>query len=67
MAATGWPLALMTRAYTLVSFLIASAVKIGVYRMIGRRSGRQARHLARVGGWFFDHLHHVAAHRPGEG
>ena len=45
MAATGWPLALMTWAYTLVSFFVASAVKIGVYRMIAYRFGRQGRHL----------------------
>jgi len=48
MAATGWPLALMTWAYTLVSFFVASAVKIGVYHLITHSSARQARHLARV-------------------
>src|SRR5208337_727323 len=51
MSPTGWPLALMASAYTLVSFFVASAVKIGVYRMIMHRPGRQARHLARVEGW----------------
>jgi H+-transporting ATPase len=61
MAATGWPLALMTWAYTIVSFFIASAVKIGVYRMIAHRPGRQARHLARVESWLFNHFHHGAA------
>jgi hypothetical protein len=50
MAATGWPLALIAWAYTLVSFFVASAVKIEVYRLIGLESGRQARHLARVEG-----------------
>jgi len=67
MAATGWPLALMTWAYTLVSFFIASAVKIGVYGLIGRGPGRQARHLARVEGWLFNHFHHIAANRAAKG
>ena len=61
MAATGWPLALLVWAYALVSFFIASAVKIGVYRMITHRPARQARHLARAEGWLFSHFHHVEA------
>ena len=66
MAATGWPLALMTWAYTLVSFFIASAVKIAVYRLIAHRFGRQGRHLARVEGWLFNHFHHAAASKGAE-
>jgi H+-transporting ATPase len=63
MAATGWPLALMTWAYTLVSFFIAGAVKIGVYHLVAYRPGRQARHLARVESWLFNHFHHGAARK----
>jgi H+-transporting ATPase len=66
MSPTGWPLALMVWAYALVSFFVASAVKIGVYSMIGHRSGRQARHLARVEGWLFNHFHHIWASKRAE-
>ena len=38
MAPTGWPLALMVWAYTLVSFMIASATKIGTYRLLKRHA-----------------------------
>ena len=48
MAPTGWPLALMVWAYTLISFCLASAVKIGVYRLLDNRAAYQARHLERV-------------------
>ena len=48
MAPTGWKLALLVWAYTLVSFLIAMTVKIGVYRMLEDRAARQARHLSRA-------------------
>jgi H+-transporting ATPase len=48
MAPTGWPLALMVWAYTLVSFMVASAVKIGTYRLLEHRAEHQARHLTRV-------------------
>ena len=48
MAPTGWPLALMVWAYTLISFCVASAVKIGVYRLLDNRADYQARHLERV-------------------
>jgi H+-transporting ATPase len=58
MSPTGWPLALLIWAYALVSFFVASAVKIGVYGMITHSPGRQARHLARAEGWLFNHLHH---------
>ncbi len=66
MSPTGWPLALMVWAYALVSFFVASAVKIGVYRMIANRPGRQARHLARVEGWLFNHFHHIWASKGSE-
>ncbi len=48
MAPTGWWYALMVWAYTLVSFCVASAIKIGAYLLLDHRSGRQARHLKRV-------------------
>lgn len=50
MAPTGWTLALMVWAYTLISFCLASAVKIGVYRLLDNRVDYQARHLKRVEG-----------------
>ena len=48
MAPTGWPLALMVWAYALVSFVVASAIKIGTYRLLEHRSVRDVRHLARI-------------------
>ncbi|WP_171015227.1 plasma-membrane proton-efflux P-type ATPase [Methylocystis sp. B8] len=48
MAPTGWPLALMVWGYTLITFFGASAAKLAAYRLLEYRSGRQARHLARV-------------------
>jgi H+-transporting ATPase len=48
MAPTGWRLALLVWAYTLVSFVVASAVKIGTYRLLEHRAEHQARHLTRV-------------------
>ena len=48
MAPTGWPLALMVWAYTLVSFFVASAVKIGALSADRNQHPRQARHLARI-------------------
>ena len=48
MAPTQWPLALMVWAYTLVSFMVASAIKIGTYHLMEHRPVWQARHLARV-------------------
>jgi H+-transporting ATPase len=50
MAPTGWPLVLMVWAYTIVSFFVASAIKIGVYGLLDHRAARQARHLQRVEG-----------------
>ena len=50
MAPTGWPLVLMVWGYAIVSFLIASAIKIGGYRLLDHRAARQARHLRRVEG-----------------
>ncbi|MAA97551.1 MAG: plasma-membrane proton-efflux P-type ATPase [Stappia sp.] len=48
MAPTGWGPALLVWAYALVSFLLASAVKVGVLRLLRRGSLRHRRHLARV-------------------
>ena len=48
MAPAGWPLALMVWAYALVSFMVASAIKIGTYRLLEHRSARDTRHLARI-------------------
>ncbi len=48
MAPTGWALALMVWAYALVSFVVASAIKIGTYRLLEHRSVRDVRHLARI-------------------
>jgi H+-transporting ATPase len=50
MAPIGWELAGLVWAYTLASFFVASAVKIGTYRLIGHRVPSHARHLARVEG-----------------
>lgn len=50
MAPTPWRLALLVWAYALVSFIIASYVKIGTYRLLEHRTGPDARHLARVEG-----------------
>jgi H+-transporting ATPase len=48
MAPTGWWLALFVWAYTLVSFFVANAVKVGTYRLLGHLVHSHARHLARV-------------------
>ena len=48
MAPTGWPLALLVWGYALVSFMVASLVKIGAYRLLEHRFGRDKRHLARI-------------------
>ncbi|PNE09669.1 MAG: hypothetical protein CR217_18850 [Beijerinckiaceae bacterium] len=48
LAPTGWPYALMVWAYALGSFMLASAVKIGTYRLLEHRAEHQARHLTRV-------------------
>ncbi|MGH7095439.1 MAG: plasma-membrane proton-efflux P-type ATPase, partial [Stellaceae bacterium] len=53
MAPTGWPLVLMVWGYTLVSFFVASIIKLGTYWLLDHRTARHARHLARV-------EHHVA-------
>ncbi len=54
MTPTGWGLALMVWAYALVFFILASAVKIGAYRLLEYRALHHDRHLARIEG-------HVAA------
>jgi H+-transporting ATPase len=48
MAPTGWLLALMVWGYTLVSFLVASMIKIGTYRLLDYRAAHNARHIRRV-------------------
>jgi H+-transporting ATPase len=53
MAPTGWMLALMVWAYTLISFMVASAIKIGTYQLLNHHP-RHARYLACI-------EHHVAA------
>ncbi len=53
-APTGWELALMVWGYALISFLVASAIKIGTYRLMEHRAIYQTRYLARIEG-------HVAA------
>ncbi len=50
MAPTGWPLVLMVWGYTLVSFFVASAVKIGTYRLLDNRISHRERYLARIEG-----------------
>jgi len=50
MAPTGWALALMVWAYTIVSFFIASMIKIGTYWLLDHRTARISRHLARIEG-----------------
>ncbi len=48
MTPTGWALALLVWGYALVSFLVASGIKISVYRLMAHGPWRQARHLERV-------------------
>ena len=48
MAPTGWLLALMVWGYTLVSFFVASIIKIGTYRLLDYRAAHNARHIRRV-------------------
>ncbi len=50
MAPTGWLYVLMVWGYTLVSFFVASAIKIGAYGLLDHRAASQARHLLRVEG-----------------
>jgi len=50
MPPTGWPLAIMIWGYALLSFALASVIKIGAYRLLDHRAEPQARHLARVEG-----------------
>jgi len=47
---TGWRLALLVWGYALVSFFIATAVKVGIFRLIEHSAGDQAQHLARIEG-----------------
>jgi len=55
MAPTGWLYALMVWAYAVISFFVASGVKIGTYRLIEYGHRRQDRHLERVERGLFDH------------
>ena len=48
MAPTGWPLALMVWGYSVVSFLLASGIKIAAERLWEHEVRHQARHLERV-------------------
>jgi H+-transporting ATPase len=48
MTPTGWRVALMVWGYALVSFAVASVLKIAAYRLVEHRLAHQARHLARV-------------------
>jgi H+-transporting ATPase len=44
----GWPLALLVWGYALAWFLVNSLAKVTAYGLMEHRSGRLARHLARV-------------------
>jgi H+-transporting ATPase len=50
MAPTSWLFALMVWSYTLGSFAVASAIKIGAYRLLDHGAAHQARHLLRIEG-----------------
>jgi H+-transporting ATPase len=50
MAPTGWRLALLVWSYSIVSFFVANAVKVGTYRLIGYLTPWHMRHFARVEG-----------------
>ena len=50
MTPTGWGLALMVWAYALVFFMIASAVKIGTYRLLEYKTLHHEHHLVRIEG-----------------
>ena len=54
--ATGWPYALMVWGYALIAFVLASAIKIAVYRLLDHRYDRQSRHLKRIEGWLISHV-----------
>ena len=47
MAPAGWPYALLIWAYTLVSFFVASAIKIGVYRLLDHRAATSSSSIGR--------------------
>ncbi len=50
MAPTGWRVAGIVWAYTLVSFFVANAVKVGTYRLIGHLVPSHVRHLSHIEG-----------------
>ena len=58
MAPTGWTLAIMVWGYATISFAVASAIKVGVYRLLEHRPARQSRHLARIEGSLIGHVPH---------
>nr|WP_244877984.1 plasma-membrane proton-efflux P-type ATPase [Croceibacterium atlanticum] len=51
MAPVGWAMALAVWAYAIASFVIASLLVGGIYRLIEHRALPQARHLLRVEHW----------------
>jgi H+-transporting ATPase len=50
MAPTGWWVAAIVWAYTIVSFFVANAIKVGTYRLIGHLVPSHVRHLAHIEG-----------------
>jgi H+-transporting ATPase len=48
MAPTGWWLAALVWAYTIISFVVANALKVATYEMLGHLVPSHVRHLARV-------------------
>ena len=50
MAPAGWELVLFVWAYALVSFMLASAAKMGTYRLLDHRCGGSMRYPARIEG-----------------
>jgi H+-transporting ATPase len=50
MAPTGWWVAGIVWAYTLISFFVANAIKVSTYRLIGHLAPSHVRHLAHVEG-----------------
>jgi H+-transporting ATPase len=48
MAPTGWLYVLMVWGYTIISFFVASAIKIGGYLLLDLHAAHQTRHLKKV-------------------
>jgi H+-transporting ATPase len=51
----GWTNALAVWAYSLIWFLVDSAVKVNIYRLLNYQIRGQKRHLGRVGGSLHEH------------